>query len=604
MNQERDIKYLNRDFTDFRQQLIEFSKNYFPDSYNDFSQASPGMMFIEMASYVGTVLSFYQDIQLQETFLQYAKNEKNLYDLAYTMGYRPKVTSVAETVLELTQIVDAVQNGSDFQPDWNQAAIIAENAQFRSNAGQAQSFITTNKVDFSVSSSFDPTEVLINELDQNGIPISFQLTKRVRAYSGTIQTVNFTVDNLEKFKTFVINESDIVKILDVVDSDVNEWTEVPYLGQDTVFVPEINTAADSPNVPYSLAVTKVPRRFVTRFRSPDQLQLQFGAGMLGTDDSIYLPDPTNVGLGIPTPISRIDYAYDPSNFLHNQSYGIAPSNTTLTVRYVTGGGISANVPANTVTQIIAANITSAGTDTTRLGTDFIVVTNPEPATGGKDGDTLEEIRQNSLKSFNEQLRTVTLQDYAVRAQSMPSEFGAVAKVYVDQQQRYNSRNSLGVNLYVLAYDNSKKLIQATETLKENLKTYLANYIPLTDAVNILDAFVVNIRLNYDIIVRPGFSSRDVLQRCTTALIEYFDTTRRSINQPINLSELYVLLDKVKGVQTVQDIQISNIAGGLYSEFEYDIKGATRNGLVYPSYDPMIFEVKEPAADIKGRVVTL
>lgn len=604
MKQDRDIKYLNRDFTDYRQQLVEFAKNYFPDTYNDFSEASPGMMFIEMASYVGTVLSFYQDIQLQETFLQYAKNEKNLYDLAYTMGYRPKVTSVAETTLEITQTVDAVQDGSDYAPDWNQAAVIAENAQFRSNTGINQTFLTANRLDFSVSSSFDPTEVLISELDQNGIPVTYSITKRIRAYSGTINTVNFTVDTLEKFKTFTINEPNIVKILDVVDSDSNEWVEVPYLGQDTVFLPQTNTTADSPQVPYNLAVTKVPRRFVSRFRSPEQLQIQFGAGMLGTDDAVYLPDPTNVGLGIPTPISRIDYAYDPSNFLHNQSYGIAPSNTTLTVRYITGGGVSANVPANSIDQIAAAAITSAGTDSSKLGLDFITVTNPEPATGGKDGDTLEEIRQNSLKSFNEQLRTVTLQDYAVRAQSMPPEFGAIAKVYVDQQQRYDSQNSLGINLYVLAYDNNEKLVTATESLKQNLKTYLANYIPLTDAVNILDAFIVNIRINYDIIVRPGFSSRDVLQRCTRALADYFNITRRSINQPINLSELYVLLDKVKGVQTVQDIQISNIAGESYSEFEYDIKGATRNGLVYPSYDPMIFEVKEPAADIKGRVVTL
>jgi hypothetical protein len=604
MNQDRDIKYLSRDFTDYRQQLVEFAKNYFPDTYNDFSEASPGMMFIEMASYVGTVLSFYQDIQLQETFLQYAKNEKNLYDLAYTMGYRPKVTSVAEATVEITQTVDAVQDGSEYNPDWDQAAVLAENAQFRSNTGVNQTFITANRVDFSVSSSFDPTEVLISELDQNGIPVAFQLTKKVRVYSGTINTANFTVDNLEKFKTFTLNEPNIVKILDIIDSDSNEWTEVPYLGQDTIFLPQINTATDSPNVPYSLAVTKVPRRFVSRFRSPEQLQIQFGAGMLGTDDTVYLPDPTNVGLGVPTPISRIDFAYDPSNFLHNQSYGVAPSNTTLTVRYITGGGVNANVPANSIDQVVAANITSAGTDTSKLGLDSILINNPEPAAGGKDGDTLEEIRQNSLKSFNEQLRAVTLQDYAVRAQSMPSELGAVAKVYVDQQQRYDSQNSLGVNLYVLAYDNSRKLVQATQSLKENLKTYLANYIPLTDAVNILDAFVVNIKLNYDIIVRPGFSSRDVLQRCTATLIEYFDISRRSINQPINLSELYVLLDKVKGVQTVQDIQVSNITGNGYSEFEYDVKGATRNGLVYPSYDPMIFEIREPAANIKGRVATL
>jgi hypothetical protein len=604
MTQDRDIKYTNRDFTDYRNQLVEFAKNYFPDTYNDFSEASPGMMFIEMASYVGAVLGFYQDIQLQETFLQYAKNQANLYDLAYTMGYRPRATSVSEVEVTISQIVDAVQSGSTYVPDYNQAAVIAENMQLLANSNGLVNFLTSRRVDFSVSSSYDPTEVLINEIDVNGIPVTFQLTKKVKAYSGTIQTATFNIGALEKFKTITITSPNIVKILDVIDSDTNQWTEVPYLGQDTVFVPQTNTAQDQPNVPYSLAVQSVPRRFVTRFKNENILNIQFGPGMLGTNDSTYLPDPTNVGLGVASPVNRLDYAYDPSNFLHNQSYGLAPSNTTLTVRYVTGGGVLSNVPANTITSIIAATVTSAGTDNSRLGTSSITVNNPKPAQGGKDGDTVEELRQNSLKSFNEQLRTVTLQDYTVRALSLPSEYGAIAKVYAGQYQERASSNPLAINLHVLAYDSNRNLINATDTLKQNLKTYLAQYIPVTDALNILDAVVVNIGVNYDITVRPNFSSRDVLQRCTAALIDYFDIRKWSINQPINLSEIYTLLDKIKGVQTVQNIQIRNILGNGYSEYEYSIVGATRNGLIFPSYDPMIFEVKVPAADIKGRVVTL
>lgn len=604
MNQDRDIKYLSRDFTDYKNQLVEFAKNYFPDTYNDFSEASPGMMFIEMASYVGAVLSFYQDIQLQETFLQYAKNESNLYDLAYTMGYRPKVTSVSEVEVEISQIVDAVQSGSSYIPDWNQVAVIAENAQLQSSAAGNVNFLTVKKVDFSLSSSYDPTTVVINEIDINGIPTSFLLTKKVKAYSGTVQTATFTVGSLEKFRTLTLTEPNIVRILDITDSDTNQWIEVPYLGQDTVFVPQTNTAVDQPQVPYRLAVQKVPRRFVTRFKNQTTLYIQFGPGMLGTNDSTYLPDPTNVGLGVVAPISRIDYAYDPSNFLHNQSYGLAPSNTTLTVRYITGGGVEANIPANSITTVVTANIQSAGTDSSKLGSNFISVNNPNPAQGGRDGDTVEELRQNSLKSFNEQLRTVTLQDYTVRALSLPSEFGSIAKVYVNQYQKASESTPLAINLYVLAYDVNGKLIPTTTTLKDNLKRYLAQYIPLTDSINILDAAVVNITINYDIIVRPNFNSREVLSRCTSALIDFFDIRKWSINQPINLSQVYTLLDRVKGVQTVQNVRIGNIVGGNYSEFAYDTLGATRNEIVFPSYDPMIFEVKVPAADIKGRVVTL
>jgi len=602
MQENRDIKYINRDFTDFKRELIEFAKNYFPDTYNDFSETSPGMMFIEMVSYVATVLGFYQDTQLQETFLQYAKNQNNLYDLAYTMGYRPRVTSVAEVELEISQVVDAIQVNSSYIPDYDQVAIIGENALIGASVGRSQTFLTTRKVDFTFSSSFDPTEILIEDIDINGIPVSFRLLKKVRAYSGIINTATYTIGNLERFKTLTLDTPNIVQILDIVDSDNNNWYEVPYLGQTTRLVQELNTESDSNEVYSTLRVEEVPRRFVTRIKSPTQLEIQFGAGILGTNDSIFTPDPTNVGIGLPLNQSRLDVAYDPTNFLQNQSYGLAPSNTALTVRYITGGGVEANVPSNTITNIISANITSAGGDDTNLTT--IEVTNLTPAQGGRDGDTIEELRQNSLKSFNEQLRTVTKQDYTVRALSLPAQFGTIGKVFVSQYQKDSIANPLAINLYTLAYNENNNLIPATNTLKENLKNYLAQYIPLTDSVNILDAFVVNIEINYDLTIRPNANSRDVIRNCNNALIEYFDIRNRGINQPINLAEIYTLLDKIQGVQTVQDVVVTNLAGGEYSEIEYDIKGATRNGVVYPSYDPMIFEVKNPTVDIKGRVTNI
>ena len=602
MQENRDIKYISRDFTDFKKELVEFAKNYFPDTYNDFSEASPGMMFIEMVSYVATVLGFYQDTQLQETFLQYAKNQNNLYDLAYTMGYRPRVTSVAEVELEISQVVDSRQEGADYVPDYDQVAVIAENSLAGASVGRNQTFLINKKVDFSFSSSFDPTEVLIEDIDTNGIPVSFRISKKVKAYSGTINTATFAIGNLERFKTLTLESPNIVQILDITDSDNNLWYEVPYLGQTTRIVQEANTGLDSNEVYNTLRLEEAPRRFITRVKSPTQLEIQFGAGILGTNDSTFTPDPTNVGMGLPLNVSRLDVAYDPANFLQNQSYGLAPSNTTLTVRYITGGGVEANVPSNTITSLIGADITSAGGDDTNLTT--IEVTNPTPAQGGRDGDTIEELRQNSLKSFNEQLRTVTKQDYTVRALSLPAEFGTIGKVFVAQYQKDSTANPLAINLYTLAYNQDNSLIPATITLKENLKNYLAQYIPLTDSVNILDAFVVNVEINYDLTIRPNVNSRDVIRNCNNALIEYFDIRNRSINQPINLAEMYTLLDKIQGVQTVQDIRITNLIGGEYSEIEYDIKGATRNGVVYPSYDPMIFEVKNPTVDIKGRVTNI
>ena len=608
MAEIRDIKYVAREFSDYRQELIEFAKNYFPDSYNDFSPTSPGMMFIEMAAYVGDILSFYQDTQLQETFLQHAKDPGNLYTMAYMMGYRPKVTNVAEVELEITQNVGA--NPITNTPNWDQALVIEENTVVTSNTTGNVEFFVENKIDFNFSSSYDPTDVVISQIS-SGVPSEFLLTKKTKAFSGKQKTLTQTYTTAEKFTTITIEDTNIIGVLEIVDDsedDIKKWYEVPFLGQDTVFVEDANTGSDADKVPNSILLQKVPKRFVTRFNSEGHLQIQFGAGTAGTDDSTFTPDPTNVGLGTLQGISTIDKAYDPSNFLYTQTYGLAPSNTTLTITYLVGGGVEANVPANSLTGFTAV---STAVDTTYQST--LAFNNPQPARGGKDGDSVEEIRQNALRSFAEQKRTVTLQDYTVRALSLEPKFGTVAKVFVTQDELTSTKsvtdsiidsNPLALSMYVLAYDDNKKLITSTPTLKNNLRTYMSYYMPLTDALNIKDAFVVNIGINYDILVRPNFNSRDVLLNCNIALQEYFDISKWNINQPINISTIYSLLDRVTGVQTVSKVEVVNKQGGNYSQYAYDIKGATRNNIVYPSYDTMIFELKYPNQDIKGRTTTL
>ena len=607
MKEVRDIKYINRDFGDFKNSLVEFAKNYFPDTYNDFSPTSPGMMFIEMAAYVGDVLSFYSDIQLQETFLQHAKNPENLYSLAYTLGYKPKVTTVSEVEIEISQRVAALGALNDLEPNFDQALIIGENARLRSlSAGQPE-FLIDKAVDFSFSSSYDPTEVTVASI-AGGNPAEYLLKKKVKAFSGKENTSTVVIGQAEKFKTITISDTDIIGILEVTDSDGNTWTEVPFLGQETVFDESANTEGDSDKVEKKLILKKVPRRFVTRFNSKGNLQLQFGAGISEDDDSVILPNPKNVGVGNKEGVSRIDHSYDPSNFLFSRTYGLAPSNVTLTIKYLTGGGNISNVPANTITQQVAVSVSA--TDDSYAST--LAFTNPLAATGGKDGDTVEEIRQNALRSFNEQGRAVTLQDYNVRAQAMPTQFGAVGKTYVTRDESANneananlvSTNPFALSLYVLAYDNDSKLAYATNNLKKNLRTYLSEYKMLTDTINIKDAFIVNVGINFEVLALPNYTGRQVLLDCVNRLKEYFLTANRDINQPINLARINTILDRVKGVQTVQKVEIVNKVGGNYSDYSYDVKGATRNGVVYPSYDPCIFEVKYPDTDIKGRITTV
>lgn len=610
MAQDRDIKYVNKDFGDYRSQLIEYAKNYFPDAYNDFTPASPGMMFIEMAAYVGDILSFYQDTQLQETYIQHAKNPANLYNLAYMMGYRPKITTPSEVDMQISQIVGA----SGGEPNWNQALKIPAYTRLKGTTSGQTNFYIDKPIDFSFSSSYNPTQVGVETISITGQPTTFRLTKTVKATSGEVKTTTVTIGSVEKFKTITIDDANIIGVLSITENSGNTiWYEVPFLGQDTVFVDNTNTDPDKQVVPYSLTLQRVPRRFVTRFTSTGQLQIQFGAGITGQDDSILTPDPTNVGFGSIQGVKRVDYAFDPSNFLSTKSYGLAPSNTTLEIKYIVGGGVTSNVPANSLTSLVGytGQVLDQIGGTTQLGT--VVFNNPTAAAGGRDGDTVDELRENSLRAFNEQGRAVTLQDYTVRALSMNSKYGSIAKVYITQDQLTNPNsatdtiidsNPLSLSIYTLAYDNNKNLAPTTSTLRNNLKTYLSEYMMLTDALNIKDAFIINIGVNFDIIIRPNFVGRDVLLTCTNILKDYFDIAKWNINQPINISSIYTLLDQVKGVQTVQKVELVNNVGGVYSQYAYDVKGATKNNIVYPSYDPCIFEVKYPNIDIKGRITTL
>jgi hypothetical protein len=605
MADQRDIKYINKEFGDLKQQLIEHAKNYFPDTYNDFSEASPGMMFIEMASYVGDVLAFYQDTQLQETFIQHAKNPANLYSLAYMMGYRPKVSSNSEVELTATMIVDAT--GSMFTPNWDQTFQVYADSTIKASTQESPTFLLTDGIDFGFSSSYDPTNITVYEIT-DGQPESYLLRKKVNAVSGEIKTYEETFTTAERFTTIEVNEENIIRVLSITDSDGEEWTEVPFLAQDTVFKEENNNNSDNDLVPSLLKLKRISKRFITRFTSKGVLQIQFGAGVTEAFDEEFLPDPTTIKkYGNKYAVDKLDKAYDPTNFLFTKTYGIAPSNTTLTVRYLVGGGVAANVPANTINANgIILRSTPANTD--KVGT--LAFTNDKPAAGGKDGDTIEELRENSLRSFAEQKRAVTTNDYTVRALSLPAQFGSIAKTFVTNEMVINSnsgpleRNPLALSMYTLAYNIDGHLIVATDTLKRNLKNYLGQYMMITDAIDMKDAFIVNIGVKFEILTLPNYGSRDVLLQCNNALREHFDIKRWNINQPINLSSVYTLLDQVKGVQTVKNIKITNKVGGRYSEYGYDTAGATKDNIVYPSYDPCIFELKYPDTDIEGRVTTL
>jgi hypothetical protein len=616
----RNIQYINKDFTELRASLINYARTYFPTTYNDFSPSSPGMMFMEMAAYVGDIMSFYLDNQIQETYLQYARQTNNLYELAYMFGYKPNVTQVATVNVDFYQQVPSTGSPGSKSPDFNYTLFVPENTSVVSLVSGSISFIIEDPVDFSASSSGDPTEVTVYAIDNSGDPTLFLLRKTRKAISSTINTTSFTFGAPEQFTTVEIASSNIVGILDVVDSDGNTWYEVDYLAQDTVFDSIKNTNVNDPNLsqyqgdtPYLLQLKEVQRRFATRFLNSTTLQLQFGAGTSADTDEEILPNPDNVGLGLPFEQDKLTTAFSPSNFVFTKTYGIAPSNTTLTVRYLTGGGVNANVPANTITTISSGNIQFLNNNLNSVTANTIfnslVVNNPAAADGGGDGDTTEELRQNASANFATQLRNVTQDDYLVRALSLPARYGVVSKAYIEPTKAQSVQSGAAasiLDLYILSFDNTSKLKTSSLALKQNLSTYLSQYRMVNDSINIKDAFIINIGVNFDIIVLPNYNSNEVLTKCIVALQDFFAIKNWQINEPIILRDLYVILDNIDGVQTVKNITISNKVGVNlgYSEFAYDIPGATINNVVYPSLDPMIFEVKYPNTDIQGRVVNL
>ena len=615
----RNIQYINKDFTELRASLVNYARTYFPTTYNDFSPSSPGMMFMEMAAYVGDVMSFYLDNQIQETYLQYARQTNNLYELAYMFGYKPNVTQVATVDVDFYQQVPAISSGGSFQPDFTYALYIPENTTVVSSASGSIPFIIQDPVDFSVSSSGDPTEVTVYSV--TGATVNYFLLKKTRkAISSTISTTSFTFGTPQQFSTVEISSPSIVGILDITDSDGNEWYEVDYLAQETVFDSIKNTNVNDPNLsqyqgdtPYLLQLKSVQRRFTSRFLNNTILQLQFGAGTYNDTDEEILPNPDNVGLGLPFEKDKLTTAFSPQNFVLTKTYGIAPSNTTLTVRYLTGGGVGANVPANTINNITSGNVQFLNSNLVANTANYIFGTlaanNPAAADGGGDGDTTEEIRQNASANFASQLRNVTQDDYLVRALSMPSRYGVISKVYIEPTKAQSVHSGAAasiLDLYVLSYNNTSKLSNASLALKQNLSTYLSQYRMVNDSIGIKDAFIVNIGVNFDIIVLPNYNSNEVLTKCILALQDFFAIKNWQVNEPIILRDIYAILDNVDGVQTVKNVAISNKVGTAlgYSPYAYDITGATINNVVYPSLDPCIFEVKYPDTDIQGRVVNL
>ena len=642
----KEVNYLGRDFTDIRNNLIEFAKNYFPTQYNDFNEASPGMMFVEMASYVGDVLNYYVDNQFRETLLQFAEERKNGLAIAQSYGYKPKLATPATVELTVSVEVPAKSDGvGGFIADLDYAGVLSADSQ--AVAGNGTEFTLLDDVNFKASSSLDRMKVELLDPGTGTAPTLFRLTKKVLAKSGIRESEEFSFASAKEFDKIVLSKEKVTDIISVIDSSANKFYEVPFLAQDTIFETEQNTALNDPDLgefeldtPYLLKLIKSSRRFTTYVRDDNKIELRFGSGISDNADEEIIPNPDNVGSSLGQGVSRLDESFDPSNFLKTQTFGLAPSNTTLTVTYNYGGSVEDNVASNSITSFSRTTytISTDGLDATKKSTSegSLKVTNEGPASGGSSSETLTQIKENAAAYFNAQNRAVTKADYITRAYSLPQKYGNIAKAYIVQDEQLETDgqlqvidgqvidtrtatkqpNPLALNMYLLGYNSDKKLVALNRAVKQNLKIYLSQYRIMTDAINIKDGYVINIGVKFNIIVKRGYNKNDVLFKSIQVVKDFFAPDKWQMNQPIVLGDLAYQISLVDGVVSLVPPEVNNpnkdlilienknssVNGSDYSGNIYDIRTASQEGVIYPSLDPSIFELKRPNADIEGKVV--
>lgn len=643
----KDINYLNRDFASLKQQLIDFTKQYYPQNYKDFSEGSPGQIFIEQAAYVGDILSYYTDQQFLESFIQFAQDRRNLINSSKFLGYKPKVSSTSTTMIDIFQLIPSIRNvNNEYSPDYRYCLILKPFIELTSVSGV--SFIIESSVDFNQNTKFSPRSTSVYNRDNTGAPLFYLLKKSTSAYSGTIVLKQVSITSSTPFLTIPLNELNVLKVVSIVDSNNNNYYEVDCLAQDTIPIQVDNVPLDNQflseyrsETPKILKYLRTQNRFVTIVNENNQTIIQFGANTENYENTIITPNPSNVGVSLSN-LKNLNISLDGTNVLKSNSYGVSPSNTTLTITYIIGGGLQSNVNSGEINKISGAsylNDVSSLTDSeiVLLNTlkNSLRVNNEYPSTGGANGDTDEQIRQNAILNFSTQNRMVTQEDFLLRVYSLPPQFGNIAKAYVesnltrevgytglingittidnntslnlsplnplDRRKFLESNNPFTNNLYILGYDINKNLTQINPATIYNLITYLNNYRILTDKINLIDGFIINIGVDFKINVFNGFNKSTVLNDCIQSVKNFFDIDNRSFNQPINLSQLNFEVMKNEGVQSVVEIKIKNLTidDGNYSSVAYNINIATQNNIIYPSKDPSIFEIKYLNSDIKG-----
>lgn len=589
------ISYTSRDFASIRSDIINYAKVYYPDTYKDFNEASFGALMIDMIAYVGDILSYYVDYQTNETFIETAIERNNLIKIAKQMGYKftgsPSSTGICTFYVSVPSQTNGGGENTDLIPILKQGTLLGSDG--------GASFILTEDINFS-----DPkVEKKVIKETANSNPSGYAYKAYGKVISGEVRQKQIVLGEYEKFLRFQVDDEKISEIISVYDSVGNEYYEVEYLTQDTIFKEIKNTSSDSINAPFFLKEFQVFRKFITEFDEDGNCFLQFGAGSEAEFQENNFPDPSDVSLQLFGKNYYTDSLFDPNVINSTETLGISPANTTLTIVYRVNTGDTINAAVGTVNKLVdikfdfpTTNYSKTEAESLLLGSE---VDNEEPIVGSAEVVSNQEIRLRAYGAFATQNRAVTKQDYVSIAYRMPSKFGTIKRATVIQDLDSTKRN---LNLYIVSTTSNNELTLATDTIKQNLKTWISKYKMINDTVDILDATIINIGIQFQIITELTKDSTLILNQCLTKIQEMF-TEKMNIGEPLYLTDIYKTLNAVPGVVDTKTVSVFQKTGEGYSSSQFPIfDNISKDGRYLSVPDNIILEIRDLNNDITGVVL--
>ena len=591
----KPINYTSRDFDSIKADLVDYAKRYYPDSYRDFNESSFGSMMLDSVSYVGDILSFYLDYQANESFLNTATEKENVIRLARQMGY--KYRDVFASTGEVTFFVLIPASGVHGGPDTAYYPTITAGSTIASSGGSA--FILSEDVKFDAPDA----EIVVGRVNEaTGEPTYYAIKAKGTVVSGQIVEESFRLGEFERFKKVVLDSQDILEIISVVDSEGNEYYEVEHLTQNVIyknFGREGTTVADYRE---SLRPVIVPRRFVSDYDG-EKYFLQFGYGSEDEILSDQVADPSSVVLKQTGRNYTSEKSFDPFKLLQTDSLGISPANTVLTIRMRVNSSDDVNAPVGALTNVNSLNYSFedvASLDRTILAyvLDSTQAYNEQPITGDSLPVSVEEIRVRAISNFSSQNRAVTARDYEHLTYAMPAKFGAIKRCRIVVDDDSFKRN---LNLYILCEGNQQKLATANTNIKENLRTWMAEYKMINDTVDILDGKIINIGIQFDVIADMNSNKEEVYELCVQRIEEKIMNPLQ-MGERFYITDIYSELNKVRGVVDTKNVTITNKVGGLYSEVSFSMDAnMSPDGRYIVCPLNACFEIKFPNTDITGVV---